>query len=84
MSILDTSEKNIGKKDRAVRGVVGVLLIAISLFHGSVATAIIGLALIATVYLRHCPVYAALKTNTNEKAAPPAAPKPAAPKPAVK
>jgi uncharacterized membrane protein len=70
MSFLDTSEKNIGKKDVAIRAIVGILLIIISLTHHSVVTAIIGLALVATAYLRHDPIYKATKINTIEKGAP--------------
>lgn len=78
MSILDTFEENIGQKDRNARGIVGVLLLLIALFHHSVIVAIIGLVLIASAYLRHCPVYAALETNSLDQPDPePTASKPA-------
>jgi len=56
-------EPNIGKIDRLVRGIVGVLIILAGIYFKSWWGAI-GLIPLITALLRYCPLYIPLKINT--------------------
>ncbi len=59
-------QPNVGRKDRLIRIIVGVAIVALGLFFKS-WWGLIGLLLIATAVLRWCPAYAPLNINTCEK-----------------
>ncbi len=61
-------EHNIGLKDKKVRMVSGVVLLAVSLFTASVLMLLVGLVLVATSYFGWCPAYSGFnyKTADNE------------------
>jgi len=56
-------EPNIGKIDRLVRGIVGVVIILAGIYFKSWWGAI-GLIPLITALLRYCPLYIPLKINT--------------------
>ncbi|MCQ8116717.1 YgaP family membrane protein [Methylomonas rosea] len=57
-------EHNIGEKDKKVRMVSGVVLLAVSLFTASILMLLVGLALVATSYSGWCPAYSSMDKNT--------------------
>ena len=65
----DMFKTNMGGADRAIRAVVGIILLALY-FTGTVAgvwgwvALIVGIVLLATAALRWCPPYALLGINT--------------------
>lgn len=59
-------EHNIGAKEKKIRMIAGAVLLAITLFLGSVPLLILGIALIATAYSGWCPAYSTLGKNTCE------------------
>lgn len=59
-------EHNIGAKDKKVRLVSGIVLIAVSLFTASVLMLLVGLVLVATSYFGWCPAYSGMNKNTLE------------------
>lgn len=62
----NVSNANVGKNDRMIRAIVGLLLIA-SVLRGSTWLAgLIGVALLATAYFRFCPVYRIFDFATNK------------------
>ncbi|MCX8049396.1 MAG: DUF2892 domain-containing protein [Methylohalobius sp.] len=58
-------EPNVGRKDRLIRIVAGVAIVALGVFFKS-WWGLIGLLPIATAVLRWCPAYAPLGINTCE------------------
>ncbi len=62
--------KNVGKTDRIIRGIVGVvaLLLAFTALSGVLAwiVGIVGVVMLATALLGTCPPYAMLGINTNK------------------
>lgn len=58
-------EPNVGKTDRLIRIVAGVIIVGVGLYFKSWWGAV-GLIPIATAVLRWCPAYAPLKINTTE------------------
>ncbi len=67
-------EPNIGKRDRLIRIIAGVVIVGLGLKFKT-WLGLIGLLLIATAILRWCPAYVPLKMDTREeeeKEAPPA------------
>ncbi len=65
-------KKNMGKTDRIIRTIVGIILIALGLFLniGSVlpwVLIVVGAVLLVTGILGFCPIYALLKFNTVKK-----------------
>lgn len=58
-------QPNVGRKDRLIRIIAGVAIVALGLFFKS-WWGIIGLLPIATAVLRWCPVYAPLNISTCE------------------
>jgi hypothetical protein len=70
MSTFDTSKKNVGQIDRNIRGAVGAFLLFVAYSHQSWGPALIGIALIASAYLRFCPTYALVNYSTHEDQTP--------------
>lgn len=58
-------QPNVGRKDRLIRIVAGVVIVALGLFFKS-WWGLIGLLPIATAVLRWCPAYAPLGISTCE------------------
>ncbi|GAB6067546.1 DUF2892 domain-containing protein [Methylothermus subterraneus] len=58
-------QPNVGRKDRLIRIVAGVAIMALGLFFKS-WWGLVGLLPIATAVLRWCPAYAPLNINTCE------------------
>jgi len=61
--------RNVGRKDACIRGVIAVLLICAGLFAGlpgyySFGAVLVGIILMATVLTRECPIYRALHIAT--------------------
>lgn len=61
-------EHNLGAKDKKVRMVSGVVLLAASLFTAKILLLLVGLILVATSYSGWCPVYSGLDKNTADAA----------------
>lgn len=60
-------EKNVGSMDRNIRfGAGAVLLIWGLVFKGGFLPIILGIVLLATGYLNHCPAYKLIGMNTNK------------------
>lgn len=59
-------EHNVGAKDKKVRLVSGIVLLAVSLFTAKVLLLLVGLALVATSYFGWCPAYSGFGKNTLE------------------
>ncbi len=57
-------EHNIGAKDKKVRLVSGVVLLAVSLFTASILMLVVGVVLVATSYFGWCPAYSGFGKNT--------------------
>lgn len=57
-------EVNVGTRDQQIRYGAGCAVLLISLFLGNVFLLLIGCALVASAYVRWCPVYSALEQNT--------------------
>lgn len=58
---------NVGKTDRALRIIAGLLLIAGGIGTQNWLIAIIGLVPLLTGFIRWCPVYVPLGINTGKK-----------------
>lgn len=58
--------KNIGKVDRTLRIIVGIVIIALGVVYGSWLGAI-GLIPLGTAIIGWCPLYCPLKINTCSK-----------------
>ena len=63
---------NVGDMDRIIRIVGGVILLLLGLLLGmpiaaKIILVLLGLILVATGYLRFCPLYSALKIKTLKK-----------------
>lgn len=71
-------EHNIGSKDKKVRLVAGVVLLAVSLFTAKVLLLLVGLVLVATSYFGWCPAYSGFDKNTLDADATAASPAEAA------
>lgn len=57
-------EHNIGAKDKKVRMISGVVLLAVSLFTASILMLVVGLVLVGTSYSGWCPAYSGFNKNT--------------------
>lgn len=60
---------NVGKIDRVLRAVVGVILLALALFGGWTGTMfwiglVVGVVMLATSGMKFCPAYRILGVNT--------------------
>lgn len=55
---------NIGKIDRAIRGVVGAIALILAIINSSIITGVIGAVLLGTAIIKWCPPYALLGINT--------------------
>lgn len=73
--------KNVGKTDRIVRLVVGVVLLAMVFVGPQTLWGLLGLVLIATAGISFCPVYPLIGVNTCEAGSKPAEPVQSAPSP---
>lgn len=62
----DISKHNVGKTDRMIRAIVGVLLILGAFRGGSWVVGVIGAVLIGTAFLRFCPAYKAFDYSTDK------------------
>ncbi|MBM3202803.1 DUF2892 domain-containing protein [Candidatus Woesearchaeota archaeon] len=61
-------ELNVGIKDRNIRYGAGAVALLLSVFLGDIFLLVIGGILIATAFLRWCPVYSGLSRSTVEEA----------------
>lgn len=61
-------EHNVGAKDKKIRLVSGVVLLAVSLFTASVLLLLVGMALVATSYFGWCPAYSGFGKSTRTAA----------------
>lgn len=61
-------EHNVGAKDKKIRLVSGVVLLAVSLFTAKVLLLLVGLALVATSYFGWCPAYSGFGKSTRTEA----------------
>ena len=59
-------EHNVGAKDKKIRMIAGIILLAISLFTAQVLLLLVGLVLVATSYIGWCPAYSGFGKNTLE------------------
>lgn len=59
-------EKNIGETDRMIRMGAGAALLVAGLLKGSLFFIIIGIVLLGTAYLKHCPAYKLIGMNTKK------------------
>ncbi len=59
---------NVGKTDRIIRIVAGVVIIAAGLFSHNLIISIVGLVPLATGIIRFCPAYIPLGINTDKQA----------------
>lgn len=67
-------ELNVGIKDRNIRYGIGAAALLLSVFLGDIFLLVIGSTLVATAYLRWCPVYSGLSRSTADACGePPAA-----------
>lgn len=57
-------EHNVGAKDKKIRLVSGVVLLAVSLFTAKVLLLLVGMALVATSYFGWCPAYSGFGKNS--------------------
>lgn len=65
-------ELNVGIKDQQIRYWVGGAALLLSVFLGNVFLLIVGVVLVASAYLRWCPVMSALSKSTVEAGGAPA------------
>jgi hypothetical protein len=57
---------NIGKTDRALRGILGIVILGAGLFFGS-WWGLIGLVPLGTAFVSWCPLYVPFGINTGSK-----------------
>ncbi|PPD32816.1 MAG: hypothetical protein CTY19_10175 [Methylomonas sp.] len=57
-------EHNIGAKDKKIRLISGVILLAVSLFTAKILLLLVGMILVATSYFGWCPAYSGLGKTT--------------------
>ncbi len=65
-------EVNIGLKERKLRYAAGSAALLISVFLGNILLLLLGSALIASAFIRWCPVYSGLGKSTVDPNEPPA------------
>jgi hypothetical protein len=61
-------ELNLGEKERNIRYGVGAAAILLSVFMGDIFLLLIGGMLVATAFMRWCPIYSGLGRSTVETA----------------
>lgn len=61
-------EHNVGAKDKKIRMIAGVVLLAASLFTANILLLVVGLLLVTTSYIGWCPAYSGFDKNTLEPA----------------
>jgi uncharacterized membrane protein YidH (DUF202 family) len=59
-------ELNVGLKDRQYRMIGGAAALLLSVFMGNIFLLLIGIVLVATAFMRWCPVYSGLSKSTVE------------------
>lgn len=57
-------EHNMGTKDKKIRLMSGIVLLAASLFTAKILLLLVGLVLVATSYVGWCPAYSGFAKNT--------------------
>lgn len=60
-------KKNIGKPDKIVRIIVGIVLISLYFWGPQTAWGLIGIVPILTAFLGYCPLYSPIKLSTFKK-----------------
>jgi len=58
---------NVGKTDRLIRLVAGVILVVLGIWLHSWLVVILGAVILATAIFKFCPFYIPLKMDTTEK-----------------
>jgi DUF2892 family protein len=57
-------EHNVGAKDKKIRMIAGVVLLAASLFTAKILLLVVGLLLVTTSYIGWCPAYSGFDKNS--------------------
>jgi type IV secretory pathway TrbD component len=60
---------NVGKTDRLIRLVVGLILVVLGIWLHSWLVVILGVIILVTAVFKFCPLYLPLKMDTTEKPA---------------
>ncbi|MBB6177072.1 hypothetical protein HNQ82_001903 [Anoxybacillus tengchongensis] len=59
---------NVGSVDRMIRFVLGIALLGLFFLEGNIKyVGILGVVLIATAFIRFCPLYVPFRINTTKK-----------------
>ncbi len=59
---------NVGSVDRMIRFVLGIALLGLFFLEGNIKyVGILGIVLIATAFIRFCPLYVPFRINTTKK-----------------
>ncbi|MBB5355607.1 hypothetical protein HNR43_001582 [Anoxybacillus mongoliensis] len=59
---------NVGSVDRMIRFILGVALLGLFFLEGNIKyVGILGVVLIATAFIRFCPLYVPFRINTTKK-----------------
>lgn len=59
---------NVGSVDRIIRFVLGIALLGLFFLEGNIKyVGILGIVLIATAFIRFCPLYVPFRINTTKK-----------------
>ncbi|MCX8001390.1 MAG: DUF2892 domain-containing protein [Anoxybacillus mongoliensis] len=59
---------NVGSVDRMIRFILGIALLGLFFLEGNIKyVGILGVVLIATAFIRFCPLYVPFRINTTKK-----------------
>ncbi|AST05585.1 MULTISPECIES: YgaP family membrane protein [Anoxybacillus] len=59
---------NVGSVDRIIRFILGIALLGLFFLEGNIKyVGILGIVLIATAFMRFCPLYVPFRINTTKK-----------------
>ncbi|CUA80928.1 YgaP family membrane protein [Anoxybacillus suryakundensis] len=59
---------NVGSVDRMIRFILGIALLGLFFLEGNIKyVGILGIVLIATAFIRFCPLYVPFRINTTKK-----------------
>ncbi|MED0687439.1 DUF2892 domain-containing protein [Anoxybacillus ayderensis] len=59
---------NVGSVDRMIRFILGIALLGLFFLEGNIKyVGILGIVLIATAFMRFCPLYIPFRINTTKK-----------------
>ncbi|AKS37327.1 hypothetical protein NP92_00895 [Anoxybacillus gonensis] len=59
---------NVGSVDRMIRFILGIALLGLFFLEGNIKyVGILGIVLIATAFMRFCPLYVPFRINTTKK-----------------